>query len=218
MLGLAISVLCVVGLFWCAGRWDWLKGWLYVATLALGPALSTLFVWRRDPELLRRRSRAGEGTPVWDKVVLGIFGLTWLCTPLVAALEVRQGRAALGLDAWWVLGFACYAAGLGLVTRAMLVNTHFEKTVRIQHDRAHQVVDRGPYAFVRHPGYVGALLAYPLAAPLLLGARWAWIPALVSASALVVRTALEDRLLQRELQGYDAYALKVRHRLVPGVW
>jgi protein-S-isoprenylcysteine O-methyltransferase Ste14 len=35
---------------------------------------------------------------------------------------------------------------------------------------------------------------------------------------LVVRTVLEDRTLQNELPGYNQYALRVRYRLVPGVW
>ena len=201
VLGVVTCALCVWALFWIAGRWDWLRGWLYVAILSLGPALTGLIVWRRDPALLRHRARAGTGTPLWDKVVLALFGASWLCAPLISAFEVRAGRATLGLDGWWVLGVACCAAGMALTTWAMLVNTHFEKTVRIQHDRAHQVVSRGPYAFVRHPGYVAALLAFPLATPLLLGASWAWVPALVSSGTLVLRTVLEDRLLRRDLPG-----------------
>jgi protein-S-isoprenylcysteine O-methyltransferase Ste14 len=42
--------------------------------------------------------------------------------------------------------------------------------------------------------------------------------ALLAAALTVVRTALEDRTLQRELAGYAEYAAAVRWRLVPGVW
>jgi protein-S-isoprenylcysteine O-methyltransferase Ste14 len=35
---------------------------------------------------------------------------------------------------------------------------------------------------------------------------------------VVARTALEDRMLREELEGYAEYAKKVRYRLVPGVW
>jgi len=35
---------------------------------------------------------------------------------------------------------------------------------------------------------------------------------------VVVRTALEDRTLLEELDGYVDYARQVRYRLVPGLW
>jgi protein-S-isoprenylcysteine O-methyltransferase Ste14 len=35
---------------------------------------------------------------------------------------------------------------------------------------------------------------------------------------LFVRTALEDRTLQAELDGYKEYVARVRYRLIPGVW
>jgi len=40
----------------------------------------------------------------------------------------------------------------------------------------------------------------------------------VTAILTVVRTALEDRTLLAELDGYRDYAERVRYRLVPGVW
>jgi protein-S-isoprenylcysteine O-methyltransferase Ste14 len=97
------------------------------------------------------------------------------------------------------------------------VNRHFEPTVRIQTDRGHTVIDTGPYALVRHPGYVAASLLV-LGMPLSLGSYWASIPAILSYLLLVVRTALEDRTLQDELPGYKEYARRVRYRLLPGVW
>ena len=75
----------------------------------------------------------------------------------------------------------------------------------------------GPYRAVRHPGYVGAML-FTLATPLALGSLWALIPAGLTACITVVRTALEDRTLQEELDGYGDYARRVRHRLLPGIW
>jgi len=89
--------------------------------------------------------------------------------------------------------------------------------VRIQTDRGHQVVSTGPYRWIRHPGYAGALLTY-LATPLFLDSRWAFIPALYLAIVMVIRTSLEDRALQNELDGYRDYAGQVRYRLLPGVW
>ncbi|MGA2328238.1 MAG: hypothetical protein ABSH05_18315 [Bryobacteraceae bacterium] len=62
------------------------------------------------------------------------------------------------------------------------------------------------------------MLGFGLATPLILGSAWALIPAGLTLVAVVVRTALEDRTLQRELEGYQAYAQRVRYRLVPGLW
>ena len=102
-------------------------------------------------------------------------------------------------------------------TWAESVNRFFEPTVRIQTDRGHRVIDTGPYAIVRHPGYLAAWFFF-LGIPLSLGSLWAIIPAIFSCVILVVRTILEDRTLQNELPGYKEYAKRVRYRLLPGIW
>jgi len=70
---------------------------------------------------------------------------------------------------------------------------------------------------VRHPGYAGALLTY-LATPYFLDSRWAFLPVVFITIVLVIRTNLEDKVLQDELEGYRDYARRVRYRLLPGVW
>lgn len=96
-------------------------------------------------------------------------------------------------------------------------NPYFYATVRVQEERGHQTITSGPYQYVRHPGYVGAIL-WIISAPLVLGSWWALIPGGLTAALLIVRTALEDRSLQAELTGYAEYAGRVRYRLLPGVW
>jgi len=107
--------------------------------------------------------------------------------------------------------------GLGLTSWAMIANAYFSTAVRIQSERGHTVCSRGPYRFVRHPGYVGFILQ-SLSAPFLLGSIWALIPGILAAVLMVIRTALEDRTLQAELPGYPEYVQNVRYRLVPGIW
>ena len=99
----------------------------------------------------------------------------------------------------------------------MAANAFFSMVVRIQEDRGHAVATGGPYRYVRHPGYVGMMLSL-LGTPLLLGSLWALVPAGLATCLYVVRTALEDRTLQEELEGYKDYAGQVRRRLLPGVW
>ena len=79
------------------------------------------------------------------------------------------------------------------------------------------MIDKGPYAYVRHPGYVG-FVGFIVGTPLLLGSVWAFVPALLAVASLVVRTALEDRTLTNELAGFREYAARVKYRLVPGLW
>ena len=116
-----------------------------------------------------------------------------------------------------ITGFVAYIAGGALFGWSMIANAFFSTAVRIQNDRGQAVCDKGPYRFVRHPGYAGAIFE-ALAAPVMFGSLWALIPGVLSVLLFVVRTALEDRTLQQELGGYVEYASRVRYRLLPGVW
>lgn len=157
-----------------------------------------------------------KGTEKWDFAWHAVFAATFLTIPAVAAHEAGAGVAPL---APWAgpVGLALFLLGGGLFLRAMGENPFFEKTVRIQTERGHHVVDTGPYRFVRHPGYVG-LIALTLSFPPILGSTRAFIPASIAVASLVVRTALEDRTLQAKLPGYADYATRVRFRLVPRLW
>jgi protein-S-isoprenylcysteine O-methyltransferase Ste14 len=99
----------------------------------------------------------------------------------------------------------------------MVSNKFFSTAVRIQMDRDHTAASGGPYRYVRHPGYVGFIVT-SFATALALGSLRALIPAAFVMCLLTVRTALEDRTLQKELPGYKEYAQRVRYRLLPGVW
>ena len=136
---------------------------------------------------------------------------------MVAGLDrAAHGGRTLPL-AVWPAGLAGFAGAMIVSARAMAVNPFFEGTVRIQRDAGQRVVDAGPYRRVRHPGYLG-LAGWALASPLLLLSARALAPAVVTAAWGVLRTALEDAVLRRELEGYREYARRVRWRLVPGIW
>ncbi|MFC1743754.1 methyltransferase family protein [Candidatus Riflebacteria bacterium] len=215
ILGTAIFL----GLFFgAAGSFYWPLGWIYIVYVTICHSISAYLVWRKNPSLLLRRGSFGEGTKRWDKILLSIFGLSFYALVFVGALD--SGRYHwLPLPIWgWFIGAILYIFNIYLITWAMLVNPHFEKTVRIQHDQEHRVIDSGPYQYVRHPGYTGTILGFIFATPLLFCSGVAFVPAIFCAIALIVRTNLEDRLLLDELPGYKEYAEKVRFRLFPGIW
>ncbi|TET49888.1 MAG: isoprenylcysteine carboxylmethyltransferase family protein [Anaerolineales bacterium] len=207
-------------LFIGAGTIDWPMGWVYVALLLACTLGSRLVLLKISPDTLRERARltASEGTKAWDRalvVIVGLFGP--MVMMLVAGLDHRFGwSAAVPQVAQWVAA-AVTAAAYGLAVWAMIVNAFFSSVVRIQKDRGQVVVTTGPYSFVRHPSYAGALVAC-LSVPLMLDALWMLVPGLAMIAALVIRTRLEDRMLVEELAGYSSYAETTRYRLIPGIW
>jgi protein-S-isoprenylcysteine O-methyltransferase Ste14 len=225
--GMAVLVGSVVGpviqgvlLFAAAGRVDLPRAWLFVVLSLVWMVANSGLVAATNPELLNQRGlwKKKRDAKPWDRKLVILFGLFgFYLLPIVAGLDVgRYGWSNPGL---WspILGTLLFSLGWLLITWAMLVNTHFEVTVRIQTDRNHKVVTTGPYAIIRHPGYVGASL-WALASPLVIGSLYALIPAALTVLILVIRTAREDRTLQAELPGYADYAKQVPSRLLPGIW
>jgi protein-S-isoprenylcysteine O-methyltransferase Ste14 len=207
--------------FVAAGRLDLPRAWLFVAVSLVEMFGSVVIVAFVNPGMLNHRGawKKKKDAKVWDrKLLLPVFGLFGMyILPFVMGLDVgRFHWSNLGLWAT-VLGLALFSFAWFLLTWAMLVNPHFEVTVRIQTDRDHRVVTAGPYAIVRHPGYVGAGL-WALGTPLIVGSAYGLIPAGITVGLLVLRTYLEDKTLQAELPGYADYAQRVKYRLIPGIW
>ncbi len=200
-------------------QWDWWQAWVYAIISILGFAISRAIASRRHPGLLAERGRFldHKDAKPWDKTLAPLVGLGGALVPLVAGLDALFGWPpdfGLGVE---MVGLALLLAGYALASYALIENAYFSGMVRIQTDRGHQVVSSGPYRWVRHPGYTGALLAY-LGTPLLLDSIWALLPAVFLTVALIIRTRLEDQTLQAELGGYRDYAQRVRYRLLPPVW
>jgi len=204
-----------LALFLSAGRLDWPLAWVYLGLVFI----STLIVTRFMPaELVAERGQLREDARRWDiPLALIIARVGPLAMLIVAGLD-RRFSWSPGFPVWlpWA-GGAAFVVGLVISDWAMAVNRFFSGLVRIQTERGHTVVSAGPYGWVRHPGYAGGLLCN-LVTPLMLTSWWALVPTAVVVVVTVLRTALEDRTLRAELDGYAAYAQRVRYRLLPGIW
>ena len=205
-------------LFGLAGRWDLPWFWLTLATFAGSHLVTIAVVIRDDPELARERMKPGAGEPGWDKTILRLFGILALANLLLGSLDVGRWQLSDSvpqlLQAFGLVGIA---VGMAMMTWCMVVNTFFAKVVRIQEDRGHQVIDSGPYQYVRHPGYVGWVILW-FSFNLALGSWLAVGGSFLVNAVMVVRTSLEDRFLIENLAGYDEYAKRVKSRLLPGIW
>lgn len=83
--------------------------------------------------------------------------------------------------------------------------------------KGHHVVDTGPYGIVRHPIYTTVLIMY-LGTTLAFFTWWMALAYAVILVAHIVKTAVEDDFLEKELSGYAKYQKKVRYRLTPLIW
>ncbi len=200
-------------------RWGWWEAWVYALVCILGFVISRALAARRHPDLLAERARftQHEDAKSWDKVLAPLTGLGSGLIPLAAGLEARFGGTSTFSLPMELLALAFILAGYALGSYALIENRYFSGMVRIQRDRDHHVVSSGPYRWVRHPGYTGALLTY-WATPMFLDSPWAFLPVVFLTVVLVIRTRLEDETLQEELDGYRDYAARVQYRLLPGVW
>jgi protein-S-isoprenylcysteine O-methyltransferase Ste14 len=213
---IALGVQCAL-LFGAAGRIDWLWAWIFIGINIATMAVIGIILLPSHPETIAERGRPKE-FKAWDKAVGGLWGVMhYLILPLAAGLDYRFGwTRGLG-PAVNIAGGVVFAAGMALFGWAMITNSFFSTTARIQTDRGQTVCRSGPYRYVRHPGYVGAILQSPGNA-ILLGSLWALIPAAAAAIFMIARTALEDRMLQNELAGYRDFVRDVPYRLIPYIW
>jgi protein-S-isoprenylcysteine O-methyltransferase Ste14 len=215
----AQAVVFVVLLFGSAGTFKWSAAWVFLALFFSSIVFITGMLARNDPALLAERMKPPiqKGQPLWDKVILLVFIVLFAMWLILMGLDaVRFGWSVMPM---WLQGIGAvgFAVSMWISHRTMQENTFLAPVVRIQTERGQRVVSTGPYAVVRHPLYAAALLLLPSTA-LLLGSWLGLAATIVLAAGLVVRTALEDRKLQRELPGYREYTQRVRHRLIPRIW
>ena len=204
-------------LFLTSGRLDWVMAWVYVGIRVGMSGVSMLMIASRYPGLLEERFDPGEGVKAWDRPLAGTTTLLWPVILIVAGLDMRFGWSPETAIAIRLVAVVVWLQGDALSKWAAVSNRFYSRVVRIQKDRGHTVVTDGPYRYVRHPGYAGALVT-GLATPVLLGSLWALVAGGVLALLLVIRTELEDKTLHGELLGYTEYARQTRYRLMPGVW
>jgi protein-S-isoprenylcysteine O-methyltransferase Ste14 len=202
-----------------AGTLDWPGAWVFAGEMAAASVAIGVWLARHDPALLAERMsglfRPGQARA--DKALMAVFlALTIAWLPIMA-LDVVRYRVS-HMPAWLqALGAIAVALCFCLAFVTFRANTYAAAAVRVQAERGHRVITHGPYARVRHPMYAGAIL-YFIGTPLLLGA-WsglAFAPFFIA--LLAARAVMEERVLTAALDGYPAYAARVRYRLVPFVW
>jgi protein-S-isoprenylcysteine O-methyltransferase Ste14 len=202
-----------VALFASAGTLAIPAFWIYLAIMA---AVFIASFTMLDQELLQERMHPGGQAP---PLGLKLFTIVLLVHFIIAGLDRGRLHFSDTVPPWLQgVALAVLAATYVLVLWAMRVNRFFSSVVRIQSDRGHFVVTTGPYAVIRHPGYLAGILVV-VASGIALGS---WLAAalliVTSLPFLLYRAITEDRVLLAQLPGYREYAARVHWRLIPGLW
>jgi protein-S-isoprenylcysteine O-methyltransferase Ste14 len=207
-----VILLISAGIIW------WINAWIYFIVTLSYQIINILLLYRLNPQVLNERGKIfQENTKFFDKIFVVLYIMIVLGSPIIVGFDVVRFKFSLMPCGLSIFGIILLVGASALGSWAMVVNTHFEMTVRIQEERNHQVCTTGPYKIVRHPGYAAEIIAIP-SYPLIFGSWWGFVPMIGLIALFIVRTALEDRTLKRELAGYKEYAEKTRYRLIPFIW
>jgi len=205
-------------LFLPAHTVHWPAAWVFLATSGVISLATGWWLARTDPDLLAERMRlAGQADqPVADKIfmlVLGVVVVIWFI-----AMGIEHRRQAAGFPvSLQVLGFVMLLLSTLFITWVLHENSFAAPVVKLQRERGQRVISTGPYAWVRHPMYTGAIL-FCVGIALLLGSRWGLVMSPIFAVLFAVRARIEERELTAGLPGYGDYMMRVRYRLLPGIW
>ncbi|STX38107.1 methyltransferase family protein [Legionella feeleii] len=206
-------------LFVPAGTLQWGAAWIFLIENNLLGLMIGLWLAKHDPALLKERLSfiIQADQPWWDKILMiTLFSLMMIWLPFIAldAVRFHCSYVPFMLQIMGALGIAISMYFNYLTFRA---NTFAAPVVKIQKGRKQVVISTGPYAYVRHPMYTGAVF-YFFGTPLLLGSWYGLIFSFLLSVLLAYRAYLEEQILRKELEGYGAYMKQVPYRLIPYIW
>lgn len=206
--------------FAAAGITEIPRAWFFFIITIIYYISSFIVIYLLNPDVIISRGGSAfrENTKKWDKyillvyTILGIYGQFF-----VAGWDLGHLKFwLLGFDYIWI-GLFLYLVSIVLIVWSLIQNPYFEPSVRIQKDRNHKVITTGPYRLVRHPGYLSGILMH-LGMPMIIGSGLALIYAIIIIGILLLRTYMEDKTLQTELEGYKDYADKTKYKIFLGIW
>ena len=209
-----VTILVLFALFFLpAGTFAYWEAWVYLSILFVPMLFFAIYLLKNDPELLARRMKMRE-KEAEQQLIIKLSYIPFVFAFLLPGFDKRLGWSNAFVGAV-VISDILVLLGFGIVFLAFRENRYASRIIEVE--KGQTVISSGPYAMVRHPMYAGLLPLYTLS-PLALGSYWAIIPAILIIPFIVARIRNEERVLTRELPGYQEYMQKTRYRLIPGMW
>ncbi len=209
-----LGVILVGGLlFLPAGSLAFWRGWLFMGVLFVPMFIAGVVMTIKSPALLKKRLQGKEKRGK-QGLVVKLSGLMFVVGFVLAGLNFRFGWCTLP-TAVSIVGTLLFLLAYALYAEVLRENAYLSRTIEVSEGQ--KVVDTGLYAIVRHPMYAVTLLLF-LSMPLILGSLYSLLVFLVYPFLIVCRIKDEEKLLERELEGYIEYKNKVKYRLIPFIW
>ena len=222
--GLTVQMVMLTGLLigpaWMlTGNFDWPRGWLAVGVLFAASAGGGLWTLRTDPGLTRERTTVQSPKTLQDGLATALIALAVISWFAAAAWDAHRLRLIPLPDTPSLgAGVGIFLAGLALILWTFRVNSFAATVVKVQTEREQRVIDTGPYARVRHPMYLGAILFFAGLGLILGSAVAALLAVPLFSIGFLPRMLIEEAVLRRDLVGYEGYQARVRARLAPGLF
>ena len=195
---------------------DYWQAWIFLTVFFVSVLAITIYLMKNDPKLLERRTNAGPGYEheTSQNIIQSLAAIAFIAMFVVSALDHRFGWSAAPPYVS-LIGDALVALGLYFVFLVFKENSFASGTIEVGAEQ--RVIATGPYALVRHPMYIGALVML-LGVPLALGSCWGLLAIIPMTLVLVARLLDEEKFLAKNLAGYPEYQGKVKSRLIPLIW
>jgi protein-S-isoprenylcysteine O-methyltransferase Ste14 len=210
---LLFPVAIVVLLLIPAGSFLYWQAWIYFSVIFFPMLFVLRYLIKRDPELLERRLRSKEKVKE-QKIILNLFSLLFLIGFLIPGLDYRFGWSHVSVPVV-IIANGLVFTGYMIFFSTMKANSYASRIIEVE--EVQTVISSGPYAVIRHPMYAGWLLMI-IATPVALGSYWALTVFIIITIPLLGRIVNEEKILLKELPGYDGYCRKIKYRLIPYVW
>ncbi len=212
----ALIVIMASVTFLPAWTFDYRQAWILLAVFFACTLAIDLYLVKNDPKLLERRLKAGPRSEheKSQQIIQAIAMVAFVSIFVLSALDHRFGWSSVPPYVS-VLGDVLVVLGFYIVFLVFKENTFASGTIEIGDDQ--KVIMTGPYALVRHPMYIGALVML-VGVPLALGSLWGLLAIVPMTLVMVWRLLDEEKFLARNLAGYCEYQNKVRYHLLPLIW
>ena len=214
--GILGTILFIALTFWPAGTFHYWQGWLFLAVFSASTIGFTIYLALYDRPLLERRLAAGprHEKERQQKIIVTLIFIAFFALLVLPALDHRYGWSPVA-PSITIAGDVLIILSFLFIFWVVKVNSYAASNIRVE--KGQTVIDTGPYAYVRHPMYAGAIWLF-IAIPLALGAWWWTLLTIPCLLVLVWRLLDEEKILRSELPGYTEYSQRVRYRLIPYLW